>query len=88
MLLGSVGIGGDQIFPEMGLNQNRPRCQPDLDRESSIPLPGQINVRQDMISSSWLDASTQVKILLEPKSSTACKYYKTIDCAEYHSTRK
>ena len=79
MLLGSVGTGGDQIFPEMGLKQNRLHCQPDLHRESSIPLPEQINERQDMISSSWLDASAQAKILLQPKSSTACKYCKIID---------
>ena len=37
-----------------------------------------------MISSSWLDASNQAKILLQPKSLTACKYYKIIDLV--HST--
>ena len=79
MLLGSMHTGGDQIFPEMSLYQNHPRCQPDLDSESSIPLPGQVNERKDIISSSWINASTQAKILLQPKSLNACKYYKIID---------
>ena len=32
-----------------------------------------------MISFSWLDAFNQVKILLQPKSSTVCRYCKMID---------
>ena len=49
MLLGSMGTGGDEIFFKIGLNQNHQRCQPNLDH-AFIPLPGQINERQDMIS--------------------------------------
>ena len=83
-LLGSGGAGGESVSQNsgMGLNLGGQCFQsflPSSQSERSVPVLEAAEGRKKQSFPSCTDLPDQVNILLQPKSSSNCKYYKVVD---------